>query len=98
MDLETATARAERRLRELESDLPLRLVGGNGIVELDEVWAFAFDSVKHLDEDDVLSAVPSGPIVVPKDGSSAWVAPSAYPIEKTIELLGPHGDRRPHAQ
>lgn len=88
MDLDEAVELATRRLREMERpDLPLRLD------DPDKTWSerswcyvFAFNSVAFLDHRDWEAMVPSGPIVVNKDGSGVWILPSALPPDQALDL------------
>lgn len=88
MDLDEAVALATRELREIErTDLPLRL-GDPERTWTERSWCyvFGFNSVAFLDHDDFTKMVPSGPIVVHKDGSAVWVLPSALPRDQALDL------------
>jgi hypothetical protein len=88
VDLDEAVALATRELREIERpDLPLRLD------DPEKTWAerpwcyvFGFNSVAYLDHGQWDAMVPSGPIVVNKDGSGVWVLPSALPRDEALDL------------
>lgn len=87
MDLDEAVALATRRLREIERpDVPLRL-GDPERTWTERSWCyvFGFNSVAFLDRHDIGKMVPSGPIVVPKDGSPVWVLPSALPRDEALD-------------
>jgi hypothetical protein len=88
VDLDEAVALATRELREIERpDVPLRLTDpGPAWAERSWCYVFGFNSVAYLDHDDVGAMVPSGPIVVNKDGSGAWVLPSALPRDEALDL------------
>lgn len=91
--MDRAETKAESLLRSIEDRLPLRPSIDRGVIETDDLWAYTYNSVRFLDEGDSLAMIPTGPIVVPKDGAEPWVAPSAYPALEVIEIMGPHGDR-----
>ena len=46
---------------------------------------FPFNTVAFLEHRDLLNSIPTGPLIVPKDGSEPWVAPSAYPVETILD-------------
>ncbi len=50
--------------------------------EFERSWAFGFNTAAFLIEGNSLqSIVGVGPVVVPKDGSTPYVAPSAHPAD-----------------
>jgi hypothetical protein len=82
MDQTEARALAEAKLREIEDPAsPLRLIDGVEPQEYEWAWTFLFNSAAYLDTRDVTLSVFSGPLVVNKDGSAVWLAPSAPPVE-----------------
>ncbi|MCX4747438.1 YrhB family protein [Kitasatospora sp. NBC_01287] len=57
-------------------------------VEHDWAWAVRFDSQEHLDTGDIFKAPFNRLLVVPKDGSPAHPAPTAFTLEQTTHYLG----------
>jgi hypothetical protein len=85
MDLPAARALAEAKLREIEDPgTPLRLNDEWGPQEIEWAWCFPFDSARYFETRQFTHTVPSGPIVVNKDGSDVWVANSAPPVEQWL--------------
>ena len=87
MDVRQARQRAEAKLRQVEDPaVPLRLVDGDQPGERDWCWIFPFNSARFLESGDFGDLIPSGPIVVNKDGSDVWIANSAPPVEQWLNL------------
>lgn len=86
MDLDEAVARATQQLRAMEDpDLPLRLVDPARFVERPWCYAFGWNSVAFLDERRISAMIPAGLLVVPKDGTTPFVLPSALPDEQALD-------------
>ena len=86
MDLNEAVATAERALRGAErADLPLRQAPREFWLERSWCYVFPFNTVAFFDHNDLRNSIPAGPLVVPKDGTTPWGAPSAPPIERFLE-------------
>jgi Immunity protein 35 len=84
MNLEEARARATGELRRIESaELPLALAGN--VAERSWCWIFGFNSVSWLTSERFDDFIPSGPIVVNKDRSETWIAPSAPPLTRHLD-------------
>ena len=85
MDQNEARALAEAKLREIEEPgNPLRILDAVEPQEYPWAWTFMFNSARYLETRDIESSVISGPIVVNKDGSAVWQAPSAPPVEQWL--------------
>ena len=86
MNLDEAVAAAERELRAMENpDLPLRLDSRELWQERSWCYVFPFNSVAFLDRDEILQVIPTGPLIVPKNGSEPWVSPSAFPVKQVLD-------------
>jgi immunity protein 35 of polymorphic toxin system len=85
MDLVEARTLAEAKLREIEDPgTPLVLNDEWGAREIEWAWLFPFDSARYFATREFRHTVPSGPIVVTKDGRDVWVAASAPPVEQWL--------------
>ena len=86
MRLDEAVGRARRHLRAMEDpDLPLRLVDPERFLERPWCYAFGWNSVAFLDEHRISAAIPAGLLVVPKDGTTPFLLPSALPDEQALD-------------
>ena len=87
MDLADAIARATQQLRVMEDPgLPLRLIDPEGDhVERSWCYAFGWNSTAYLDEDRISAMIPAGLLVVPKDGATPFVLPSALPDDQALD-------------
>jgi hypothetical protein len=82
VDVNKARQRATAKLREIEDpDTPLTLVAPEGGVEYEWCWLFFFNTVTYGETGDILDSVFTGPLVVMKDDSAPWIAPSSPPVE-----------------
>ncbi|MDP9796888.1 hypothetical protein J2S43_005400 [Catenuloplanes nepalensis] len=85
MDLDQARTRALAKLGEIEDTAtPLALDPSAAPVEVEWAWLFSFNSARYLETRSFGDLVPSGPVVVNKDGSDVWVANSAPPVEQWL--------------
>ena len=77
---------AERELRGMEgAAIPLRLAPPEFWQERSWCYVFPFNTAVSYEHNDPRSMIPTGPLIVPKDGTGPWVAPSAYPVERILD-------------
>ncbi|HET6481643.1 MAG TPA: YrhB domain-containing protein [Actinoplanes sp.] len=82
MDVDVARATATEALPELVPSVrPLVLLAPH---ECDWCWLFPFDSAHAIETGDLVDALMTGPLVVPKNGARPWVAPSSPPVERWL--------------
>jgi Immunity protein 35 len=82
-----AIAAAERALRAMtRPDLPLRLHDPDRWSQRSWCFVFPFNSVGYLDHGRMEDLVPTGALVVPKDGSPPWVLPSALTTDEGLDM------------
>lgn len=82
VDAETAAARAIEALEDLAApDEPMVLIYQE---EREWCWLFPFTTVHSLTTGDLQDTLVTGPLVVPKNGASPWVAPSSPPVERWL--------------
>ncbi|MGW5578519.1 YrhB domain-containing protein [Micromonospora chokoriensis] len=93
MDLSEARQLAEAKLREVErASRPLQLDPDSYFAEYTWCWLFSFNSVRYSESGNPLDAVLTGPVVVNKDGSDVWIAPSAPPLDARLnDYASRHG-------
>jgi hypothetical protein len=85
MDAAVAQESAVAMLREIEDPAsPLVLSPDSDPRDFPWCWVFAFNSARYFETRQFSDAVVSGPIVVVKDSSDVWVAPSAPPVEQWL--------------
>ena len=86
MDWDEAVAIANRELREMEgATFPLRLAPREFWQERSWCYVFAFNTVVFYELNDMRNMIPTGPLIVPKDGAEPWVAPSAFPVDRILD-------------
>ena len=91
MDVDEARRLATAKLAELQDPAqPLRLAD-EPPDEYPWCWIFTFNTERWYQTGVLTDAAMTGPLVVDKDGSATWVAPSAPPLER---WLNEHATRR----
>jgi hypothetical protein len=92
VDVAEARQRAEQELRAMEATLAERgqvtaLRLGPEDLTLERSWCFAFpfNAAEFYDTDDFRFFIPTGPVVVNRDGGEVWVATSAQPAEASLD-------------
>ena len=93
MDAAKARERAIEAMHAIEGPgQPLELLAPDAPGEREWCWLFPFNTVRAIQTGAFMDSVLSGPIVVPKDGSEPWVAPSSRPVERWLnEYADVHG-------
>jgi hypothetical protein len=89
MDIEEARGRATAKLREVEdAGELLQLFGDDEVAAYPWCWVFPFNTVRWFETRRFTDGAISGPIVVNKDASETWIAPSAPPLERWLNQYG----------
>jgi len=86
VDLAEARDRAADKLRELQDPAtPLRL-SDDPPDEYAWCWVFGFNTERWFRTGELADGAVSGPVVVDKDGGAVWIAPSAPPLERWLNV------------
>lgn len=77
--------RAEAIVASFAVDIGLELVI-TGEYEYKTAWAFSYDSKLYVETGSLSHALAgNGPVIIPKNGRSHWIASTAIPLEEQLQ-------------